>query len=88
VVLGLLPSIATPNAGTACGMSLCTMNCTKQAKVQANCTFIMVFADLMDLPNCFIILLHRKSDFQSLFNVHHAKSYMSFELFVNENDKL
>jgi len=67
VVLGLLLSVATPNEGTAYGMSLYTTNSgAKRTKVQANYAFIMVFADLMDLPNCFI--LHRKSDFQNLFN--------------------
>ena len=31
----------------------------------------MVFADLMDLPNCFAVVLHRKSDFQNPFNAKH-----------------
>ena len=69
VVLGLLLSVATPNKGTAYGMSLYTTNGgAKRTKVQANYAFIMVFADLMDLPNCFAVILHRKSDFQNLFN--------------------
>ena len=69
VVLGLLLSVATPNKGTAYGMSLYTTNGgAKRTKVQANYAFIMVFADLMDLPNCFAVVLHRKSDFQNLFN--------------------
>jgi len=36
--------------------------------VQANYAFIMVFADLMDLPNCFAVILRQKSGFQILFN--------------------
>jgi len=69
VVLGLLLSVATPNKGTAYGMSLYTTNAgAKRTKVQANYAFIMVFADLMDLPNCFAVILNQKSDFQNLFN--------------------
>jgi len=69
VVVGLLLSVATPNKGTAYGMSLYTTNGgTKRTKVQANYAFIMVFADLMDLPNCFAVILHRKLDFQNMFN--------------------
>jgi len=60
VVLGLLLSVATPNKGTAYGMSLYTTNGgAKRTKVQANYAFIMVFADLMDLPNCFVEILHQ-----------------------------
>jgi len=66
---GLLLSVATPNKGTVYGMSLYTTNGdAKRTKVQAKYAFIMVFADLMDLPNCFAVILHQKSDFQNLFN--------------------
>jgi len=78
VVVGLLLSVATPNKGTAYGMSLYTTNGgAKRTKVQANYAFIMVFADLMDLPNCFAVILHRKSDFQNMFNAKSNCEYIT-----------
>jgi len=67
-VIGMLLSVSTPTkSGSAYGMSYYNINAGKRSKM-VNYAFIMVFADLADLPNCFAVILHRKSDFQKLFN--------------------
>ena len=68
VVLGLLLSVATPNKGTAYGMSIYNVVGAKRSKINATYAFILVFADLNDLPNCFAVILHKKAQFQHLFN--------------------
>jgi hypothetical protein len=77
VTLGLLLSVATPNKGNAYGLQMSTTNGNKRIKIQANYAFIMIFADLLDLPNCFAIILQRKLDFQNLFNAKANCEYIS-----------
>ena len=60
VVIGLLVGITTPSKGTAFGMRFYNGNGAKRTKLSgiANYAFIMVFADVFDLPNCFAVILH------------------------------
>jgi hypothetical protein len=71
VVIGLLLSVSTPSkaTNTAYGLSLYSIaGNNKRSKINATYAFILVFADLCDLPNCFAVILQKKSQFQFLFN--------------------
>lgn len=71
-VAGLLIGLTSPDkSGAAYGIKYITSSIgTKRAKtsIGTNYSFILVFADMNDLPNCFALVLHKKSDFQNMFN--------------------
>jgi len=89
VVIGRLLSISTPNtSGMHLGRSLTigarssasagvVGNGAKRSKIMspvASFAFILIFGDQWGAPNCFALILNRKSDFQRQFGTDIARS--------------
>jgi hypothetical protein len=72
-VAGILIGITSPDkTGAAYGIKYISGPGVgaKKAKTSlgSNYSFILIFADMSDLPNCFALILHKKSDYQYMFS--------------------